>query len=211
MYLIAVYPEFNPPHGWVGRCVDPFPRWSLLLIVVSSRKFHELLLFPSLCRHKGTPSSSVKPARPGEPLQGLPPSRWNFHIQIVLDIERIFQANARGGRQATHLSASKRLRKINRVTSRNRTCYSPLEGKRPLRSLVLSVKIPAIFPTWIWAPGGQVPSPFFLGVLVPRAKIHIRVSRILVSAGCKRLVQVVIHSRRRHNAGMRNGEGRTSE
>jgi len=99
-------------------------------------------------RHKGMPPSRREARSPRRlvtrvalflfpPLPPtLPPPRWNFHIQIVLDTERIFQANTKG-RGASYLSASKRLRKINRVTSRNRTCYSPPEGKRALRSLVL--------------------------------------------------------------------------
>lgn len=46
----------------------------------------------------------------------------------------------------------------NKVTSWNRTCYSPSEGKRPftlVHSLGLFVKILTIFPTWIWAPAAE--------------------------------------------------------
>lgn len=108
-YLIAVYPEFKlQPSANVSAAasVPSSPRRSLTIVIVAKISRSSPLLPPA--RHKETPSSCRGTvARPGDPLQGLPPPRWNFHIQIVLDIERLFQANAgrrRGRRQGTHSS-----------------------------------------------------------------------------------------------------------
>lgn len=139
-YLIAIYPE-QPLFRVRARRRVSFPsqrspafasptgigqrggRYRFVVVKISRFSLLPLPAFSrSVIKEGRRPRER---ARPGDSLRegvGDPHSR-NFHIQIVLDIERMYQPNAR---RPTPPS-SKRLRKIDAgVTSWNRTCYPAL-------------------------------------------------------------------------------------
>lgn len=118
-YLIAIYPEqslFLPRRERVSCCVPStfgndrlFHRPALFRRVAREfQRIHPLFLsaIKRVVVH-GTRSPRRLVTRGRGLLSPLP---WNFHIQIVLDIERMFQPNVREGGPLER--ASKRLRKI---------------------------------------------------------------------------------------------------
>lgn len=146
----------------VSSFLDRFLYWSTRLIAEISSLSAAKRIRSSLNRSE---DSSLQAATPLSPKFSYPN---NTRHRADISVER---------EEKAHLSASKRLRKINRVTSQNRTCYLPLEGKRPppLRSLVARSpwKFSLFFQHKFKLSRRSVLS-LFLGVLAPPcAKVHI--------------------------------------